>query len=183
MPQPSYPDYINESASPGWDAALVMSSLMRDMPALPRTLSGPLTQVFDVVGEVMEAVKTMRDGRDGCTQLIVRVTKFLGSFVGGLKGSNILDNTAIASSLFFLRRYASQFPCIISTMKYTSFACRNLMAIFADAKRWSSLNLWSRYVQRDQIMTAISRHGENLTDCFHAFQVSVYSTGPLTPGK
>jgi hypothetical protein len=53
------------------------------------------------------------------------------------------------------------------------------MAICADAKRWSSLNLFSCYAQRDQIMTGISRHGENLTDCFHAFQVSVYSTAPL----
>jgi hypothetical protein len=79
------------------------------MPALPRALSAPLTQVFDVVAEVIEAVKTMRDGRDGCTHLIVRVTKFLESFVGGLKGSNIPDNTTTASSLFILRRYASHF--------------------------------------------------------------------------
>ncbi|KAF9513721.1 hypothetical protein BS47DRAFT_948392 [Hydnum rufescens UP504] len=99
--QLSYPDYLNESASPGWDAALVMSSIIRDIPALPRALSGPLAQIFDVVAEVIEEVKTMRNGRDGCTQLIVRVTKFLESFVGGLKGNNILDNTAIASSLFF----------------------------------------------------------------------------------
>ncbi|KAF9513699.1 hypothetical protein BS47DRAFT_946267 [Hydnum rufescens UP504] len=92
-PQPSYPDYLNENAGSGWDAALIMSSIIRDMPALPRALSGPLTQVFDVVAEVIEAVKTMRNGRDGCTHLIVRVTKFLESFVGGLKGSTILDNT------------------------------------------------------------------------------------------
>jgi hypothetical protein len=110
-PQLSYPDYLNENAGPGWDAALVMSSLMRDMPALPRALSGPLTQVFDVVAEVIEVVTTMRDGRDGCTHLIVRVTKFLESFVGGLKGTNIPDNTTIASSLIILRRYAPQFPC------------------------------------------------------------------------
>ncbi|KAF9513743.1 hypothetical protein BS47DRAFT_1362285 [Hydnum rufescens UP504] len=147
---PSYPNYLNENAGPAWDAALVMSSIIRDMPALPRALSTPLNQVFDVVAEVIEAVKTMRNGRDGCTQLIVRVTKFLESFMGGLKGSNILDSTAIASSLFILRR--------------------NLMAICADAKRWSSLNLLTRYTQRDQIMSAISRHEQNLTDCFHAFQ-------------
>ncbi|KAF9507392.1 hypothetical protein BS47DRAFT_312788 [Hydnum rufescens UP504] len=162
-PQQSYPDYLNENAGPGWDAALVMSSLIRDIPALPLALSGPLTQVFDVVGEVIEAVKTMRDGRDGCTQLIVRVMKFLESFVGGLKGSNIPDNMAVASSLFILRR--------------------NLMAICADAKRWSSLNVLSRYVQRNQIMTAISRHGENLTDCFHAFQIvtltSITASNPV----
>jgi hypothetical protein len=180
-PHPSYPDYLNETIGPGWDAALVVTSIIRDMPALPRALSGPLSQVFNVVGEVIEAVKTMHDGRDACIHLIVRVTKFLESFVGGLKGSNILDNAAIASSLFFLRGYASQFPCTISTMKYIFFGgYRNLMAICADAKRWSSLNLLSRYTQRDQILTAISRHGENLTDCFHAFQVSMYSTGPLS---
>jgi hypothetical protein len=173
-PQPSYPDYLNENAGPAWDVSLVMSSLIRDMPALPRALSGPLTQVFDVVGEVIEAVKTMRNGRDGCTQLIVRVTKFLESFVGSLKGSNILDNTAIASSLFILRRYASQFPCPISAMKYISFGYRNLMAICADAKRWSGLTLWKSYIQRDQIMSAISRHEQNLTDCFLTFQVSVH---------
>jgi hypothetical protein len=120
-PQPSYPDYLNENAGPGWDAALVVTSIIRHIPALPRALSGSLTQVLDVVAEVMEAVKTMRKGRDGCTQLIVRVTKFLESFVGGLKGSNILDNTAIVSSLFFLRGYGSQFPCTISTVKYISF--------------------------------------------------------------
>jgi hypothetical protein len=179
-PQPSYPDYLNENAGPGWDAALVLASIIRDIPA---PLSGPLTQVVDVVAEVIEAVKTMRDGRDGCTHLIFRVTKFLESFVGGLKGSIILDNTAIASSLFILRRYASQFPRTISTVKYICFGYRNLMAICADAKRWSSLNLWRSYIQRDQIMRAISRHEVNLTDCFHAFQVSVYLTGPLTPGK
>ncbi|KAF9507405.1 hypothetical protein BS47DRAFT_1366681 [Hydnum rufescens UP504] len=161
-PQQSYPDYLNEGSA--WDAALLMSLLIHDMPALPRALSGPLTQVFDVVGEVIEAVKTMRDGRDGCTQLIVRVMKFLESFVGGLKGSNIPDNTAVASSLFILRR--------------------NLMAICADAKRWSSLDLLSHYVQRDQIMSAISRHGENLTDCFHAFQSRDNRvSGPVSPSK
>ncbi|KAF9513694.1 hypothetical protein BS47DRAFT_1362253 [Hydnum rufescens UP504] len=163
-PQLSYPDYLNESAGPGWDAALIVASMIRDMPALPRALSGSLAQVFDVVGEVIEAVKTMREGRDGCTQLIVRVTKFLESFVGGLKGSNILDNTAIASSLFFLRG--------------------NLMAICADAKRWSSLNLLSHYAQRDQILTAISRHGENLTDCFHTFQSrDECISGPISLSK
>ncbi|KAF9513716.1 hypothetical protein BS47DRAFT_1362267 [Hydnum rufescens UP504] len=156
MPHPSYPDYLNESASPGWDAALVVTSIIRDMPALPRALCGSLTQVLDVVVEVIEAVKTMRNGRDGCNQLTVRVTKFLESFVGGLKGNNIPDDTAIASSLFILRR--------------------NLMAICADAKRWSSLNLWRSFIQRDQIMSAISRHEQNLTDCLHTFQHSTLRT-------
>jgi hypothetical protein len=182
-PHPSYPDYLNENAGPGWDAALVITSIIRDMPALPRPLSAPLTQVFDVVAEVIEAVKTMRHGRDGCTHLIVRVTKFLENFVGGLKGSNILENTATASSLFILKRYASRFPPTISTVKYISFGYRNLMAICADAKRWSSLNVWRSYIQRDQIMTAISRHEQNLTDCFHVFQVSVFNRSHLTLRK
>ncbi|KAF9507390.1 hypothetical protein BS47DRAFT_312562 [Hydnum rufescens UP504] len=151
MPQQSYPDYLNENASPGWDAALIISSIIRDMPALPRALFGPLTQVFDVVAEAIEEVKTMRNGRDGCTQLIVRVTKFLEGFVDGLKGSSILDNTTIASSLFVY------------------------------AKRWSSLNLWRSYIQRDQIMRAISRHEQNLTDCFHVFQVTVTSITASNP--
>ncbi|KAF9507680.1 hypothetical protein BS47DRAFT_1366507 [Hydnum rufescens UP504] len=164
MPQQSYPDYLNENASPGWDTALIISSIIRDMPALPRALFGPLTQVFDVVAEAIEEVKTMRNGRDGCTQLIVRVTKFLEGFVDGLKGSSILDNTTIASSLFVLRR--------------------NLMAICADAKRWSSLNLWRSYIQRDQIMRAISRHEQNLTDCFHVFQSSDDRvSGPISLSK
>ncbi|KAF9504224.1 hypothetical protein BS47DRAFT_698927 [Hydnum rufescens UP504] len=97
--------------------------------------------------------------------------KFLESFVGGLKGNNTLDNTAIASSLFFLKGYASQFPWTISRVKYISFGYRNLMAIRADAKRWSSLNVWRSYIQRDQIITAISRHEVNLTDCLHTFQI------------
>ncbi|KAF9512052.1 hypothetical protein BS47DRAFT_1117021 [Hydnum rufescens UP504] len=105
----------------------------------------------------------MRNGRDGCTQLIVRVTKFLEGFIGGLKGSNVLDNTAIASSLLILRR--------------------NLMVICADAKRWSSLNLWRSYIQRDQIIIAILRHEVNLTDCFHTFQivvlVSIIASNPV----
>ncbi|KAF9513702.1 hypothetical protein BS47DRAFT_1457266 [Hydnum rufescens UP504] len=148
MPQPSYPDYLNESAGPGWDATLVLASIIRDMPT---PLSGPLTQVVDCRGGV-------------------RVTKFLESFVGGLKGSNISDNTAVASSLFILRR--------------------NLVAIRADAERWSSLNLLSRYVQRDQIMTAISRHGRisqivstrsNSQTCGQSRDGRV--SGPISPSK
>ncbi|KAF9504592.1 hypothetical protein BS47DRAFT_660473 [Hydnum rufescens UP504] len=55
------------------------------------------------------------------------------------------------------------------------------MAICADAKRWSGLNFLSRYVQRDQIITAISRHEQNLTDCFHAFQIvtSITASNPV----
>ncbi|KAF9508941.1 hypothetical protein BS47DRAFT_1365572 [Hydnum rufescens UP504] len=149
--QPVYPDYINDTTGRGWDAALVISSMIGDIPALPPALSGPLAQVFGVVSQVIEAVKTMRDGRDRCTQLMVRVTRFLETLVDGLKGKNI-DDTRIASSLHILTR--------------------NLMAIHADATRWSDLNVVERYLQRDKITNAISIHGENLTDCLHTFQPS-----------
>ncbi|KAF9508961.1 hypothetical protein BS47DRAFT_187623 [Hydnum rufescens UP504] len=105
--QPVYPDYLNDTTGRGWDATLVISSILRDIPALPPALCDPFTQVFDVVSEVIEAVKTMRDGRDGCAQLMVRVTRFLETLVDGLKGKNI-DDTKIASSLRILRRYAFQ---------------------------------------------------------------------------
>jgi len=161
-PQPARPDCLNGATGPGWDATLVISSILRDMPALPPTLSGPLTQVFDVVSEVIEAVKTMRDGRDRCTQLMVRVTRFLEIFVNRLRGNNI-DDTRITSSLHILRR--------------------NLMAIHADARQWSRLNLVKRYLQRDKIMNAISTHGENLTDCLHTFQIVTLMTAPSPPDR
>ncbi|KAF9503706.1 hypothetical protein BS47DRAFT_1386404 [Hydnum rufescens UP504] len=148
-PQPVYPDYLNDTAGRGWDAAVVMSSIIRDIPALPPALSDLFTQVSDVVSEVIEVVKTMRDGRDRCTQLMVRVTRFLEIFVNGLKEKNI-DDMTIASSLHILRR--------------------NLMAIHADATQWSRLNPVKRYLQRDRIMNAIAIHGENLTDYFYTFQ-------------
>ncbi|KAF9505076.1 hypothetical protein BS47DRAFT_577117 [Hydnum rufescens UP504] len=150
-PQPVYPDYLNDTTGRGWDATLLISSMIRDIRLLPPALSGPLAQVFDIVSEVIEAVKTMRDGKDRCTQLMVRVTRFLETLVDALKGKNI-DDMRIASSLHILTR--------------------NLMAIHVDATRWSDLNVVERYLQRDKIMNAISIHGENLTDCLHTFQVN-----------
>ncbi|KAF9508954.1 hypothetical protein BS47DRAFT_187436 [Hydnum rufescens UP504] len=151
-PQPGYSDYITGR---GLDVALVMSRMIRDMPGLPPTLSGPLSQVFHVLANVTEAVKTMGDGRDRCTQLMVRVTRFLEVLVDGLKGKNI-DDTRAASSLHILRR--------------------NLMTIHADARQWSRLNLVKRYLQRDKIMNAIARHDENLTDYFHTLQIMTFMT-------
>jgi hypothetical protein len=175
--QSVYPDYLNDIAGPGWDAALAVASIMEDIHAVPLALINPLTQVLDVVSGIRDAVKKMRDGKDGCTHLIFRVLKFLHSLVDGLKGRNIPDSTPTASSLFTLRRYVIQIPRTFSILKYNSFLYghSNLMAIHADATRWSHLHLVKRYVQRDKIMTAISRHGDNLTDCLHTFQVSVYS--------
>jgi hypothetical protein len=71
-------------------------------PALPPALSGVFTQVFNVISEVIEAVNTMQDGRDKCTQLMVRVTRFLKIFVNGVKGKNIND-MRITPSLDILR--------------------------------------------------------------------------------
>ncbi|KAF9505083.1 hypothetical protein BS47DRAFT_1400732 [Hydnum rufescens UP504] len=161
-PQPVYPDYLNDTTGRGWDAPLVISSMIRDIPALPLALSGPLTRVFDVLAEVIEAVKTMQDGRDRCTQLLVRVTRFLETLVDGLKGKNMND-TKIASSLRILTR--------------------NLMAIHADATQWSRLNLVKRYLQRDQITNAIAIHGENLTDCLHTFQIVTLMTVSNPPDR
>ncbi|KAF9504625.1 hypothetical protein BS47DRAFT_1354984 [Hydnum rufescens UP504] len=154
-PQPVYPNYLNDTTGRGWDATLLVSSMIRDIPVLPPALSGPLAQVFHGVLEVIEAVKTLRDGRDECTQLMVRVTRFLGSFVEELKGKNV-DDTRIASSLHLLSR--------------------NLMIIHADATRWSHLNIVERYLQRDKVMNAIARHEENLTNCFHTFQIGTLMT-------
>ncbi|KAF9514637.1 hypothetical protein BS47DRAFT_868017 [Hydnum rufescens UP504] len=39
-PPPAYPDYINETARPGWDAALSMASMLDDIPSLPLALAG-----------------------------------------------------------------------------------------------------------------------------------------------
>jgi hypothetical protein len=46
------------------------------------------------------------------------------------------------------------------------------MAIRDDTLRWSQLSLLKRYAKREEIKIAISRHGENLTDCFYTFLVS-----------
>jgi len=47
------------------------------------------------------------------------------------------------------------------------------MSIRDDTKRWSRLSIWDSFTKRERIKVAISRHGENLTDCFNTFQVSV----------
>ncbi|KAF9509126.1 hypothetical protein BS47DRAFT_178076 [Hydnum rufescens UP504] len=127
-PQPVYLHYLHETAGPGWDVALAVTSLSEDIPAVPLALTAPLTQVLDVVSGIRVAVKTMRDGKDECTHLLFRVLKFLHSLVDGLKGRNIPDSTPTASSLFALKS--------------------NLMAISADATRWSRLRLVTRYIRR-----------------------------------
>ncbi|KAF9507291.1 hypothetical protein BS47DRAFT_321154 [Hydnum rufescens UP504] len=152
-PQRVYLDYLNETAGPGWDAALTVASIVNDIPAVPLALVPPLTQVLEVVSEISDAVKKMRDANDECRHLIFRVLKFLQYLVDVLKGRNIPDSAPTADSLRRLKR--------------------DLLEIHTDATRWSRLNVMKLYLRRDKIMTAISRHGENLTDCLRAFQIAI----------
>jgi hypothetical protein len=46
------------------------------------------------------------------------------------------------------------------------------MAIKEDTERWARLGVLSGYVKSGEIKDAISRHKENLVDCFSTFQVS-----------
>jgi hypothetical protein len=105
-PQPEYPDYINENVSRGWDAAVAMASMLDDLPNLPLALAGPLSQVLDVVSGMIDAVKAMRDGKDGCRHLVFRVLKFLQALVDESRGSDapIVDGTPTATRLFALKR-------------------------------------------------------------------------------
>ncbi|KAF9514640.1 hypothetical protein BS47DRAFT_868085 [Hydnum rufescens UP504] len=150
-PQPAYPDYMNENTSPGWDAAVAMASMLDNIPSLPLALAGPLSQVLDVISGMIDAVKAVREGKHGCEHLIFRVLKFLQSLVDESRGSSvpIVEGTPTAARLFALKR--------------------NVMAIRDDALRWSQLSLVKRYAKREEIKIEISRHGENLTDCFHTF--------------
>ncbi|KAF9505969.1 hypothetical protein BS47DRAFT_1385743 [Hydnum rufescens UP504] len=103
-PRPRYPDYMNDNAGPGWDAALTMGSILNNIPALPLALAGPFTQVLDVVSEIIDAVKAMHEGKDGCAHLILRTLTFLDCLVGELKESNgpILDGGPTAASTVYL---------------------------------------------------------------------------------
>ena len=53
------------------------------------------------------------------------------------------------------------------------------MTIRDDTTEWSRLGLLDSYIKRDRIKVAVSRHGENLTDCFSTFQVRAYSVPSL----
>jgi hypothetical protein len=112
-PQPAYPDYINENASPGWDATFAMASIVEDLPNIPLSLEGPLSQVLDVISGVVDAARAMREGKDGCKHLIFRVLKFLQSLVDESRGSNvpIIEDTPTAARLFALKRFVFPHPC------------------------------------------------------------------------
>ncbi|KAF9512194.1 hypothetical protein BS47DRAFT_1101734 [Hydnum rufescens UP504] len=83
MPQPVYLHYLHETAGPGWDVALAVTSISEDIPAVPLALTAPLTQVLDVVSGMRDAVNTMGDGKDECTHILFRVLKILHSLVNG----------------------------------------------------------------------------------------------------
>ncbi|KAF9506352.1 hypothetical protein BS47DRAFT_1367418 [Hydnum rufescens UP504] len=159
--QPTYPDFPNDHTGSEWNSTLAVAAVRVHIPALPGALVGPVTQVVDILAEISEAIKTMRDGKKGCVHLISRVMNFLHLFVEDLKGSNVPvpDGSPTAARLFALKRFIS-------------FSISNLKAIKADVMRWSDLGLLERYIKRDEINTGLSRHGENLTDCLsmlHSF--------------
>jgi hypothetical protein len=112
-PQPAYPDYMNENTTPGWDAAVAMASMLDNIPTLPLVLAGPLSQVLDVISGMIDAVKAMREGKDGCEHLIFRVLRFLQSLVDESRGSSmpIVEGTPTAARLFALKRCVSPCPC------------------------------------------------------------------------
>ena len=159
------------------DAAVAVVSVLKAVPALPMAIATPWNQIVDVVSGMIDAVKLMRDNRDECTHLITRVTKFLQSLVDEWRESNvqILDGTPTAARLMALRRYVFHHRCAFPVTKYACFGGRNLMTIRDDTTKWSRLGLLDSYIKRDRIKVAISRHGENLTDCFSTFQVRAHS--------
>ncbi|KAF9520146.1 hypothetical protein BS47DRAFT_1387488 [Hydnum rufescens UP504] len=151
--QPTYPDYPHDHAGSRLDSALALASIRVHIPALPGALVGPVTQVLDVLAEISEVVKTMREGKRDCDHLLFRVTMFLDSFVNELKASNvpIPDGSPTAVRLFALKS--------------------NLKAIKTDVKRWSEFGPLDRYLKRDEIKTGLLMHGENLTDCLNIYHL------------
>lgn len=49
---------------------------------------------------------------------------------------------------------------------------RNIRAIKEDAEKWRDWNAWKRLANRSAIKIGLSRHGQNLSDCFQTFSVS-----------
>jgi hypothetical protein len=174
-PQAAYPDYTDRNSSPGWDAAVAMRLIRGGLPNLPGAIAGPLGQVLDVISGMVDAVEAMREGKDGCKHLIFRVLTFLQSLENESRGSNvpITESTSTAARLLALKRCVSLQSFSILCAHHISFGDRNIMAIGADALRWSRLNVLDSYLMRDKIKNGVLRHGENLTDCFHTFQVRI----------
>jgi len=111
-----YPDYL--AGRTGFDTALAISTILNNIPSLPRTIAGPLTQVVDVLSGMMEVVKLMRENQDTCSHLVNRVVRFLQNLVDEWLASDvpILDGTPTAARLIALGRYEfyphSVFPCL-----------------------------------------------------------------------
>ncbi|KAF9506199.1 hypothetical protein BS47DRAFT_456835 [Hydnum rufescens UP504] len=171
----SHPNNVsNDTSRPVWDAALAVASIVDKIPSVPLALAGPLTQILDVASATMDIVKTMREGQEGCIRLIYRVLNFLQSLVEELRTikAPVPDDTPTAARLFALKRFFSfrsrWMSCVLNNV---SFCGSNLMAIRDDADRWARLGLLEKYLKRDEIKTGLSRHGENLTDCFSTFQI------------
>ena len=178
--QRAYPDYVNGRASRlASDATLAVASMLNDIPSLPLAIAGPLAQIVDVVSGTIEAIKLMRQNKDECLHLITRVVNFLQSLVDEWRTSNvpIFDGSPTAARLFALRLYVF-YQCLTFSLPMSS-GSRNLMTIKDDATEWSRLSIWDSLIKRDRIKVAISRHGDNLTDCLSSFQVSIHDVTVL----
>jgi hypothetical protein len=139
-----------------------MASILDDLPNLPLVLTDPLSQVLDVISEIIDAVKAMREGKHACEYLIFQVLKFLQS----LADESWASDVAIAATrLFALKLWVFLNPHPFSVL-IISFGDRNLMEFRDDALRWSRLNVFDRYLMRDNINIAISRHGKKMSDFF-----------------
>ena len=175
------PQYISDSRH-GWGSARVLASIPSAITALPLAFIGPVTQIFNVVSEATEAVKTMREGKDGFERLLRRILKFLQSLVDELQTINepIPPDAPTAARLDALEWCVFPTRRASSVLRYFSLCGSNLKAIRDDAIRWSRLSLLNTYLKRDEIKVALSKHGEDLTDCLSMFQVRAYSIHSFT---
>ena len=170
--QRAYPDYVQDHAGfLALNSAIAVLSRLKDVPILPMAISGPWGQAINAVSEMVDAVKLMHENQDDCAHLITRVVNFLQSLADEWVASTApnLDGTPTAARLIALARYVFRRRRVFSVLKYT---CSNLLAIRDDTERWSRMSLLESYLKRDKVKVAISRHGENLTDCINTFQVS-----------
>jgi len=150
-----YPEYINgHPSAPGWDPAAAIGTMLEHIPTLPLSIADPLRQVVDVASGIIRTIEDMLQNRDDCAHLMNQVVKFLQSLVDDLTMSKvpILDGTPTAARLFALKS--------------------NLMSIQENAERWSHLGALGAYVKSEEIKVAISRHTDNLMDCFSTFRSS-----------
>lgn len=172
FPPPSPQD--TRGGRPRWDPGLALASILDAVVTLPQVFVEPITHVLSVVSGMVEAVETMRDGKYGFERLLHRVLKFLQSLMDELQTINEpLDaDTPTVKRLLALERCVLHDQRTSSVLNYLSLCGSNLIAIRDDAIRCAGLNLLDRFLKRDEIKAALSKHGEELTDCFSMFQVS-----------